>query len=57
MRSPLIRVAAALFLLAGCAKKKDVTGPTYGTSQLRDVSPPAASVDSVIVTSAVMFAG
>lgn len=38
MRSPLLRLAAGLLLLAGCGKKKD--GPTYMTGSL-DVAPAA----------------
>lgn len=49
MRSPLLRLAAGLLLLAGCGKKKD--GPTYNTG-MRDASPASTSILLVATASA-----
>lgn len=42
MRSPLLRLAAGLLLLAACGKKKD--GPTYNTGSKVVFPSPATGV-------------
>lgn len=53
MRSPLLRFAAGLLLLAACGKKKD--GPTtYDTRGAIDTPPPSATVLAVATTADVV---
>ncbi|MBC7843678.1 MAG: hypothetical protein H7099_15265 [Gemmatimonadaceae bacterium] len=48
MRSPLLRLAAGLLLLAGCGKKKD--GPTYDTRGAIEKHSPVSDVFAVAET-------